>query len=104
MRLLFDHTQNNINATVEIVDEKIVTLKEEVKDLSDFTNIINMPESCGHLKLMGDSKSKTLLVKPDSEGSSEAPIEVSELNFPDQSLSLFVSLFFWGQIVKKGFS
>ena len=42
MRLLFDQTQNNINTTVEIVDEKIVTLKEEVKDLSDFTNIVNI--------------------------------------------------------------
>ena len=60
MRLLFDQTQNNINATNEIVDEKFDTLKEEVKDLSDFTNMVNMPESCGHLKLMGDSKSKTI--------------------------------------------
>ena len=54
------------------------TLKEEVKDLTNFTNIVNMPESCGHLKLMGDSKSKTILVDPDGEGSNEEPIEVSE--------------------------
>ena len=93
MRLLSVQTQNSINATNEIVDGKFDTLKEEVRDLSDFTNIVNMPESCGHLKLMGDSKSKTLFVKPDGEGSSEAPIEVSELNFPDQSLSLFLSVF-----------
>jgi len=76
LRLLSNQTQYNINATNEMVEDKFDDLKEEVRDLSDFTNIVNMPESCGHLKLMGDSKSKTLLVKPDGENSNEAPIKV----------------------------
>ena len=60
-----------------LVDGKMEPLNEQVNDMEEYSNIVNAPESCGHLKFLGANKSKNISI--DFDGSN-APLEVCDQN------------------------
>jgi len=44
--------------------------------MEEYSNLVNAPESCGHLKLLGATKSKNISIDFDGEGANIAPLEV----------------------------
>ena len=63
-----------------LVDEKIEILNEQVNDMEEYSNLVNAPESCGHLKLLGATKSKNISIDFDGKGANIAPLEVCDQN------------------------
>ena len=76
--------QGNLNETKDdiirntntLVETEVGTLNEKIKEFEDYTNKVNMPESCGQLKMLGVTKPKTLLVNPQKVEANNEPIEV----------------------------
>ena len=63
-----------------LVDDKIESLNEQVNDIEEYSDLVNAPESCGHLKLLGATKSKNILIDFDGKGANIAPLEVCDQN------------------------
>ena len=54
--------------------------QNELRELKNYINSVNAPESCGQLSLLGVAQSKRMLVDPDGKGINGVPIEVSIAN------------------------
>ena len=51
-------------------------MDEQLEDLEEFTNLINIYETCGKLSLLGITKSMESLIDPDGRGENNTPIKV----------------------------
>ena len=60
-----------------MVKNKTETFNEQLRELDEYTNLVNVPQSCGALALLGLSKSKQLFVDYDGKGEDTLPIKVS---------------------------
>ena len=65
-----------MDTTVTLVENKTETFNEQLKELNEYTNLVNVPQSCGTLALLGFSKSKEVLVDHDGKGKHTPPIKV----------------------------
>ena len=65
-----------MDTTVTLVENKTETFNEQLKELNEYTNLVNVPQSCGALALLGLSKSKEVLVDHDGKGQNTPPIKV----------------------------
>ena len=63
-----------------LVDGKIESLNEQVNDMEEYSNLVNAPESCGHLKLLGATKSKNISIDFDGNGENNTPLEACDQN------------------------
>ena len=69
-----------MNTTTTLVENKSEALKDQLRNLDEYTNLVNVPRSCGQLALLGLSKSKELLVDHDGKGTDTPPIKVHTIN------------------------
>ena len=68
-------------ATVFIKSEVILIKGQEahneLHELKNYINLIEAPESCGQLSLLGVTQSRRILLDPDGKGINDVPIQVS---------------------------
>ena len=69
--------QLNVSTSANnLVKQKVEALNEQLEDLEEFTNLINIYETCGKLSLLGITKSMESLIDPDGRGENNTPIKV----------------------------
>ena len=74
--------QLNVSTSVNnLFEQKVETLDEQLEDLEEFTVLINVPETCGKLSLLGITKSMESLIDPDGSGENNAPIKARNFKY-----------------------